>query len=268
MGVSMGHFSLADAVDLGARLRRVGTGATSMEEVAVAVVRLISEATVTETGEASCALVRCFVTTDHDRLPTGLARLVDQEEDHEPDDRFLVLLATEGVEPDWCDRRRSHHHQIVPLAGSATPATFPMITQMFRQFGSPLPAPARRGAAFIEPADHAFGVFHVEKATGSADIPDQDFVAAYRVASVAGVGGRLPTGDVFAVLMFSRDPIDGQVAALLQLLAMSIKLAFLPILRPVFRGRGIYGTPAPERRGPPSRRSGDVAHTARSSKRP
>jgi DNA-binding CsgD family transcriptional regulator len=234
MGVSLGRLSLADAVELGARVRAAGEGATSMEEVAVGVVRLINEATDSGADDTSCVLVRCFITLDRSRLPTGLARLLQLDDDDDPDGRYLALLATEGVIPDWCDRRRSRHHQVIPLAGSATPATFPMVTQMFRQFGSPLPRLITQRAAFVEPAEHGFGVFHVEEATGSTDIPDQHFIAEYRVASVVGVGGRLPTGEVFAVLIFSREPIDRHIAQLLQPLAMSIKLAFLPVLQRVF----------------------------------
>ena len=43
VNVSLDQFSVADAVELGSRLRSAGTGATSMEEVANAVVRTIAE---------------------------------------------------------------------------------------------------------------------------------------------------------------------------------------------------------------------------------
>jgi two-component system NtrC family sensor kinase len=242
MSVSLTRLSLADAAELGARLRAAGEGATSMEEVAVSLVRLINEAAVSDAGEASCALVRCFTTVARSRLPARLSRLL-QLDDDDPDGRYLVLLGTEGVEPDWCDRRQSRHHQVIPLAGGAMPATFPMVTRMFRQFGSPLPPQASDRGAFVEPADHGFGVFHVEDASGSPDIPDGDFIAKYRVASVVGVGGRLPTGDVFAVLCFSREPISRQIAELLQPLAMSIKLAFLPVFERVFADDGAIERP-------------------------
>jgi DNA-binding CsgD family transcriptional regulator len=234
MSVSLSQLSLADAVELGSRLRTAGEGLSSMEEVGMGLVRLISEAARSETDEASCVLVRCFVTVGRSGLPTRLARLVALEDGDDSEDQFLVLLATEGIERDWCDRRRSRHHQVIPLVGSAMSVTFPMISRMFRQFGCPLPAMASHGAAFVEPADHAFGVFHVEEARGSTALPNQDFITEYGVASVVGVGGRLPTGDVFAVIMFSREPIDQQIAQLLQPLAMSIKLALLPVCEHVF----------------------------------
>lgn len=237
MPLSLSTLSFPDSLELGSRLRAAGESATSMEEVATAAVRTISEETHSERDEPGCALVRCFLTLRRSRLPTRLAEIVaSRAADDDPDDQFLVLLATEGVEPNWCDRRRSRQHQIIPLADPTGSMTFPMVTRMFRQFGCPLPAQAAHREAFVEPEQHAFGVFHVENAGGSSGIPDQDFISRYGVASVVGVGGRLPTGDVFALLVFSRDPIDRTRATFLQPWALSITLAFLPVFDRVFAG--------------------------------
>lgn len=235
MGVALDRMTVADAVELGARLRMTSDGATSMEEVANAVVRSICEGTTSHDDASSCVLVRCFVTDARSRLPQRLAGLVPLDEDDDPDGQSLVLLATEGAEPEWCDRRRSHGHQVIPLVGSAMPKTFPMITRMFRQFGIPLSALVSRSVdSFVDPSERAFGVFHVEHAADSVDVPDQGFISEYGVKSVVGIGGPLPTGDVFAVLIFSQAPIDRQVAELLQPWALSIKLALLPVLDRVF----------------------------------
>ena len=235
MGLSLDQFTVADAVELGSQLRLAGGDATSMEEVANSIVRLLCDETVSADDGGSCVLVRFFVTDARSRLPARLAGLVPLADDDDPDGQSLVLLATEGLEADWCDRRRSRHHQVIPLVGSAMPATFPMITRMFRQFGIPLSVVTDRSTdSFVDPAERAFGVFHIEHAAGSSDVPDQDFIAEYGVSSVVGIGGPLPTGDVFAVLMFSRAPINRQVAELLQPWALSIKLALLPVLDRVF----------------------------------
>jgi DNA-binding CsgD family transcriptional regulator len=235
MSVNLDRFSVADAVELGARLRTAAEDATSMEEVANAIVRLICEGTTAGDDGQSCVLVRCFVTDARSRLPRRLAEMVPLTDDDDPDGQSLVLLATEGMEAEWCDRRRSAHHQVIPLVGSAMPETFPMITRMFRQFGIPISALVGRSVdSFVDPSERAFGVFHVEHAAGSSDVPDQDFIAKYGVSSVVGIGGPLPTGDVFAVLIFSQAPIDRQVAELLQPWALSIKLALLPVLDRVF----------------------------------
>ena len=74
-----------------------------------------------------------------------------------------------------------------------------------------------------------FGVFHVETALGSPHIPNQQtFVEQYGIRSVAGMGGLLPSGEIFAVILFARVVISPEVAALFRTLALSVKLAFLP----------------------------------------
>ncbi len=234
--MNLAEFTIADAVELGAQIRECGKGATSVQEVANSIIRVMSEATTYDEGEPSLALIRCFMIDAHSRLPQRLARLVPlDDDDDDPDGQCLVLVATEGVEPEWCDPRTSARHQVIPLVGSAMTVTFPMITRMFRQFGVPISAIVSRDVdGFINPEQRSFNVFHVEEAAGSSDIPDQEFISDYKVSSVVAVGSPLPARGLFAVLMFSRVPIDRRLAEMLEPLALSMKLAFLPVLERVF----------------------------------
>ncbi len=233
--MNLAEFTIADVVDLGAQIRECGKGATSMQEVANSIIRVMSEATACDEDEPSLALIRCFMIDAHSRLPQRLARLVPLEDDDDPDGQCLVLVATEGVEPEWCDPRTSARHQVIPLVGSAMTVTFPMITRMFRQFGVPISAIVSRDVdGFINPEQRSFNVFHVEEAAGSSDIPDQGFISDYKVSSVVAVGSPLPARGLFAVLMFSRVPVDRRLAEMLEPLALSMKLAFLPVLERVF----------------------------------
>ncbi len=246
MGVSLDCLSVADVSELGARIRTAGNGAVSMEEVANSIVGAICEATAPDAGDPSCILVRCFVTDARSRLPSPLQELVPLREHDDPDGRCLVLLATQGAEPNWCDRRRSHSHQVIPLAGSAMPDAFRMVSRMFRQFGIPLSALVDADPeSFVDPGERAFGLFHVEEAAGSRFIPDQDFVNKYGVKSVIAFGGPLPSGDIFSVLIFSGRPIDHHSAELLQPLALSVKLAMLPVLERVFVDESAPERPQP-----------------------
>ena len=246
VGVGLDLLSVADVAELGARIRGAGHGAVSMEEVANSVVGAICELTAPDDGGPSCVLVRCFVTDARSRLPAPLQELVPLQEDDDPDGRCLVLLATEGAEPDWCDRRRSRSHQVIPLAGSAMPDAFRMVSRMFRQFGIPLSALVDADPeSFVDPGERAFGLFHVEEAATSRFIPDQDFVVKYGVKSVVAFGGPLPSGDIFSVLIFSGRPIDRHAAELLQPLALSMKLALLPVLERVFVDESAPERPQP-----------------------
>ena len=231
--VALTDFSIFDVLDVGSRIRALATGAASMEEVARDIVGLVGDEICDADGASSSVLVRCFVTGACDRIPEPLAlQLSPADRDGGP---CLTLLATDGVEPEWRDRRLSRRHQVIPIAGSDVVERFPMFTQMYRQFRFPLPVDVRpTPGGVVDPNEHTYGVFHVADARANRAIPDQQFVDDYGVSSVVAIGGRLPTGQVFTLIVFSRESIDRRVAELLQLLAISMRLAFLPVLGRVF----------------------------------
>ena len=54
------------------------------------------------------------------------------------------------------------------------------------------------------------------------------------VKSVIGLGGILPKGDVFAVVIFSKCEISREQAALFRLIALNIKIAALHFAQQIF----------------------------------
>jgi two-component system NtrC family sensor kinase len=76
--------------------------------------------------------------------------------------------------------------------------------------------------------DRAFSVFHIEEALGHPCIPAQaEFVQQYGVKSVIGFGGRLPSGEAFAAVLFSAVHIPPAAANHFRVIALSAYLAFL-----------------------------------------
>ena len=62
-------FHLRDMTACGAALRRLGTNARSLQEVADRLVRhLYTSLTMAQTGDPACVLVRLFKTTSYDLL--------------------------------------------------------------------------------------------------------------------------------------------------------------------------------------------------------
>jgi hypothetical protein len=102
----------------------------------------------------------------------------------------------------------------------------PMIAQLLKQFGlevRDLVAPARE-LLRQELADKTYNVFHVEQALGSPYIPAQEeFVKPFEIRSVLGFGGTLRTGDLFAVIMFSRVHIPESSATRFRNIALDVK---------------------------------------------
>jgi hypothetical protein len=109
-------------------------------------------------------------------------------------------------------------------------AEAPMIAQLIRELGmdaadvvSPRPEVIRS----LE--GKTYNVFHVREAAGSPYIPAQDFVRRYGVRSVVGCGGMLLTGEMFALILFSRAPIPPGSADRFRNLALDLKLAISPL---------------------------------------
>ena len=80
-------------------------------------------------------------------------------------------------------------------------------------------------------AEKAYNVFYVPEAIGSQYVPVQEeFVIPFGIRSVLGFGGILPSGNLFAIIMFSRVRIEPDTAEMFKTLALSAKVAILPFV--------------------------------------
>lgn len=216
-------------------LRRAGDGAASMEEAAGRITRfLYDELADGEGRQRACLLVRFYKThpmQDLDPALRAFAQEISPGEAALPvTTRCLTLLSTVGDEPAWCSRHASEGHRAIPLPSSEAVERLPMIAQLVRQLGIDIAAIVRPDPAiFVDSYQHTFNVFHVLEAAGCPYIPAQEsFVLPYGVRSVIGFGGLLPTGDLFAVILFARVAVSREVAELFKPLALAAKLSVLP----------------------------------------
>jgi hypothetical protein len=232
-------FSLKDMVELSASLRRTGSGAASMEEVAGKIVHILNEnLTEGKSHEKTCVLVRFFKTHSYSDLDGGLqefARTVLKAHPGSTAMKCLVLLATAGLLPEWNSRNLSRGHKVIPLPSSEYfVKAFPMVGQLVEQMGLDVNTVLSQDAAVVaDMTTRTFNVFLVPEAKGSVYIPAQnDFVIPFGVRSVLGFGGILPSGNLFIVILFS---IPREVADMFKTLALSVKVAILP-----FDGKTIF----------------------------
>lgn len=227
------NFTLKEMTQCGAALRQMGNGASCMEEVARRIVGYLFDNLGSKSaGDRSCALVRFFKTHLFESLEDVLKEHVVERlgEKPKPGTRCLTLLGTAGSEPQWRDRRQSSNHQAIPLVSPEMVAQSPMISQLVVQLGlevSTVLSPDRSVLVDIE--QKAYNVFYVPEALGNPTIPAQrEFVVAHGIQSVLGFGGLLPSGDLFAVIVFSRVSIPKQTALAFKPFALNTKLAILP----------------------------------------
>lgn len=187
------------------------------------------------------ALVRLFKThafSDLDENLKRFARGIAPDADQISNMRCLVLLATAGDLPAWNSRHESRGHKAIPLVSEQVVEKAPMIAQLIRQFGVKISTVLQPDPSLLLDANqNSDNVFYVPQAAGSPYIVAQEeFVSRYRIVSVVGFGGMLPSGDLFATILFSKIPISPETADMFKVLGLNLKLAILPLVRkPLFR---------------------------------
>lgn len=226
-------------------LRDLGASATSMEETAQGIVDYLYEHLLNrETSGMDCALVRLFKTHKYGDLDEHLKAYVKDrlpDADISPDMKCMVMLATRGECEAWNYRARSQRHQAIPLPSADLVERMPMVSQLLGQMGfdiSQLLHPETK--IILAPEEYTYGVFNVHDAVGSPIIPDQEnFVIRFGIKSVLGFGAMLPSGNMFAVIIFAKVPIPRGTAELFRTLALSTKIALVP-----FDGVRVFSTSA------------------------
>jgi two-component system, sensor histidine kinase and response regulator len=131
-------FRLQDMTACCAALRRLGTGASSIEAAAERITRyLYTNLTTGRDEDPACVLVRPFKTHPYHRFSPELQTLVDTHLGRKPADpgmKSLTLLGNTGVVSGWNDPARSSRFRLNPLAGPEALAKPPMFSQLFAQF--------------------------------------------------------------------------------------------------------------------------------------
>ncbi|HEV7919942.1 MAG TPA: hypothetical protein VGR02_04030 [Thermoanaerobaculia bacterium] len=242
MPYELSRFGFKEMMDCRGRIRDLfADDPPTFEDAAERAVGFLRRELVDEHGAPACALVRFFKTHPYDDLPEELREVVraaSPEAPAIPELRCLTLIATRGDEPDWNSRRTSRGHRAIPLASVEMVQQAPMIAQLITQLGVPIANVVRPSRALLlDQEQTAHNVFFVPRALGSPHIVAQkEFVVRYGIQSVLGFGGLLASGDLFAVILFSKVPISPQTADQFRVVGLNLKIAILPVVRrPLFR---------------------------------
>ena len=235
MASALARFDTEDVRRCGDEIRALGDGAPTMEAAAQRVAQYLYDELRDDDGGRACALVRVYKTHPFGMLPADLQAFVGEELDR--DVRCLTLLGTAGDVPAWNDRRGSQGHQAIPLPSEHVVEQLPMVLQLITQLGLDVttvvrPDPDEARAL----SQRTYDAFHVADAATSPYVPAKDFVEAHAIRSALGFGGMLFTGDFYAVVLFSKAPITADVAQLLKILALPVRVPLLAHLRRVFSG--------------------------------
>lgn len=225
------NFTVGGMLRAGVAVRRIVRGAESLEEAADRIVRFLYDSCVDpESGHRTTVLVRFYKTHQYGDLPLDLKLFAERNSeggDPAPTMRCLTLLATAGDEPAWMSRRSSRGHQAIPLPNADIVRRAPMIARLIEELGFDIESIVRGNAPTVRAADSkTYDVFHVKEAFGNPSIPAQDeFVVPYGVSSVLGFGGLLRSGELFAIILFSRAPIPEASASRFRAIALDVRSA-------------------------------------------
>lgn len=238
-------FSIDELIECRDAFREIGERSESLEAVAQAITQYLHTELVDAAGDPACALVRMYKTHPLGELPAALQRFVRRSGrgyDLDEMTRCLTLLGTAGLEEEWNTRWSSHGHQAIPLATAEAVERSPMIVGLIEQLGLDV-------ASIVDPRHDPmalhhrdYDVFFVPDALSSPLVPGQDeFVVPYAVRSVVGCGGVLPTGDLFALILFTKLAISPDIADLFRTLALSVKATVVPYTFRVFEDEAEAG---------------------------
>ena len=233
------NFTIREMSECGKALRAIGEGSASMEETAGRIVRHFYDSLADAEGGRAAALVRFYKThpfrdLDGERQDFALALLGG--EPPLPDMKCLVLLATAGDKAEWNSRKSSRGHKAIPLPSEDAVNQAPMVSNLIKQLGLPVRMVVRpEPKLLLDMEQRTYNVFHVPEALGSPYIPaQQEFVAPCGIRSVLGFGGLLPSGEMFAVIMFFKIPVSRETADMFKALSLNVKIAVLPYDGTVF----------------------------------
>lgn len=239
----LNKFGLKEMTVCQSVLRQSGSNAECMEDVANNVVQYLYDNLIDgTTGEKACSLVRFFKTHDYETLEEdlkGFAKniLKSSGVNESLDMKCLTLLATAGEKPDWNKRQKSNGHKAIPLPSKEFVERLPMIANLIRQLKLEISKVLKPDPGFIlDASDSDCGVFYIPNAEGNEMIPEQEnFVKPLGLKSVLGFGGVLPSGNFFAVILFSKVKISQQTANLFKTLALAVEFSVTFFGTKVFR---------------------------------
>jgi hypothetical protein len=223
MTYALGGFSAAAMARLSQRLRECSRQAVSLEGAARAVVDVFADE-FEDAGRPAFPLVRLFIALPFAQLLPGdqaAALAAGGGSSLSPNAPCLTLLASRGDSPEWNLRTGTEEHRSVPMQSIELARRLPLAAAVLTGFGP-------------EPSSRNFSVLRVPHALGSALIRDQEIVRQHGVSSAIGCGGTLPVDRLFAMVIFSRPPLDDWTDEFFQPLPTAVRLALLPRLNPVF----------------------------------
>lgn len=226
------NFSLGEMAECTGAIRRMGSSSDSMQSLAEHMATHFYYNFRESSGTTQFALCRVFRTESFAGLAEEQKAYASRSFDTRlslPAMKCMVLEGTKGDLPEWSQPGRSQGHWVIPLPSEKLVTEMPMISALISDFGlrikDVLEPPE---SLFIGKSEEDYNIFLVAQAEGSQVIPAQtSFVQPHQIKSVLGFGGMLPSGNLFATILFSKVVIRRDVADMFRCIALASTLSMM-----------------------------------------
>jgi DNA-binding CsgD family transcriptional regulator/GAF domain-containing protein len=229
MKISINELTLQKVFEFSAHTKKHTAGLSTVEDVCQSLTQSLYQTFSNSNGQSEFALCRIFKSCSFGDFPKELKTHIRQKTKTRlvNETKHIALLGTFGETKEWCSISNSKNHKALPLNDPNAIKNFPMMLALFNQIGFEISQNQKTGPIlFLKKEDHDFGLFLVEKAEGNSLIPDQeDFVIPLGIKSVFGFGGMFSTGNIFAVIIFSKKRIKKNQAEIFHSLVPAFKYA-------------------------------------------
>ena len=174
--------------------------------------------------EKSLVLLRMFFSVPYSKLPRlnqkFVTNLVEEKGisfELKNDTPVLSLIGTRGKESEWNEWRKSKGHIGIPLVSAEYIDAIPMVSRLLSDLGLKLNFLKNSDSGLdVDVSGDIAGIFFVENAKEYTDsknskiIPMQDFVEAFNVYTVFGIGGRymLGSNNIVSIIFFTKEKFN------------------------------------------------------------
>lgn len=232
MSLSVKELSTTQIFALSKHIKEKTEGLSCLEEAAHEILKILCCSLITESGKSPFVLARFFKSCLYSEMPSDIQAYINGKESWggiSGQNQYLTLLGSWGDLEEWKNRIHSKNYKAFPLNDPHILDKFPMLSAVFSQIGFELPEKVLPDKSILIKERHKkLKLFCVEEAKGSKFIPKQaEFVEPFSVESCFGFGGMYPTGNIYAIIIFSREKIQKQDASVFLSLNPAIKWATL-----------------------------------------
>ena len=233
MQINLGQLSAIEIKKFSKKIKDKCSGHAFMEESVLEATKLFYHSFVTGNGSSPFALVRIFKSCSYQELPDDVQSYIQNKvttESIASQSRYLTLLGTWGDLEAWCDRKKSGNHIAFPMDDPQFSHKYPMIAALLTQICEHSLCEENEGTDFFKNDQHKnYGFYCIEDAGDETSIPEQtNFVNTHSIKSVVGFGGKFSSGNVYAIIIFSKEAIRKNTAKSFLAINPAIKQIMLP----------------------------------------